>query len=71
MILLDLNLPDLHGDEVLRRLRADPRTSAIPVIVLSADATPATIARLAGVAGYVTKPLDIGAFVAALRAVVA
>jgi CheY-like chemotaxis protein len=71
VILLDLNLPDLHGDEVLRRLRADPRTSAIPVIVLSADATPATIARLAGVAGYVTKPLDIGAFVAALRAVVA
>jgi CheY-like chemotaxis protein len=73
VILLDLNLPDLDGDEVLRRLRADPRTSAIPVVVLSADATPATIARLSahGVAGYVTKPLDIAEFVGALRAVVA
>lgn len=73
VILLDLNLPDLDGDEVLRRLRADVRTSAIPVVVLSADATPATIARLGahGIAGYVTKPLDIVEFVGVLRTAVA
>jgi CheY-like chemotaxis protein len=73
VILLDLHLPDLDGDEVLRRLRADTRTDAIPVVVLSADATPATIGRLSahGISGYVTKPLDIAEFVAALRAAVA
>jgi signal transduction histidine kinase/CheY-like chemotaxis protein len=73
VILLDLNLPDLGGDEVLRRLRADARTNGIPVVVLSADATPATIARLnaGGITGYVTKPLDIAEFVGALRTAVA
>jgi CheY-like chemotaxis protein len=73
VILLDLNLPDIAGDEVLRRLHADARTSEIPVVVLTADATQATIARVRshGIAGYLTKPLDIGEFVSALRAVVA
>ncbi len=73
VILLDLNLPDLDGDQVLRRLRADPRTNPIPVIVLSADATPSSIARLKadGIAGYLTKPLDIAGFVSTLRAAVA
>jgi PAS domain S-box-containing protein len=72
VILLDLNLPDLDGGEVLRRLRADDRTSAIPVVVLSADATPSSIARLKaeGLAGYLTKPLDIAEFIRTLRAAV-
>src|SRR5204862_983672 len=38
LILLDLNLPDMTGDEVLRRLKADPSMQAIPVIMVSADA---------------------------------
>jgi signal transduction histidine kinase len=61
LILLDLNLPDVHGHEVLQRLRADPVTSGIPVVVLSADATPGQIARLldAGARDYLTKPIDV------------
>jgi CheY-like chemotaxis protein/anti-sigma regulatory factor (Ser/Thr protein kinase) len=60
-ILLDLHLPDLPGEEVLRRLRADPRTQAIPVTVISADATPGQIDRLtaAGAQDYLTKPVDV------------
>jgi len=61
VILLDLHLPDLPGEEVLKRLRADPRTCAIPVVVLSADAMPGQIERLeaAGARAYLTKPLDV------------
>ena len=42
MILLDLHLPDLSGEDVLIRLQSDPATAAIPVVVLSADASPGT-----------------------------
>jgi CheY-like chemotaxis protein len=61
LILLDLHLPDLHGREVLRRLRRDPATAAIPVVVLSSDATEGQIKRLRadGAAGYLTKPIDV------------
>lgn len=61
LILLDLHLPDLSGDEVLRQLRDDPATSAIPVAILSADATPGQIRRLLaeGAHSYLTKPLDV------------
>jgi PAS domain S-box-containing protein len=68
LILLDLHLPDLPGEEVLRRLRDDPRTREIPVIVISADATPATVKRLleSGARAYLTKPLDIDEFTEAI-----
>ena len=58
LILLDLHLPDITGEEVMRRLQADPTTSSIPILVLSADATEDHIARLlaTGAAGYLTKP---------------
>jgi signal transduction histidine kinase len=46
LILLDLHLPDLHGSEVLDALRGDPATATIPVVVVSADATPGEIQRL-------------------------
>ncbi len=64
LILLDLHLPDIWGDEVLRRLRADADTREIPVIMLSADATPDQISRLlaAGAQSYLTKPLDYREF---------
>src|SRR5207302_11309963 len=39
-IVLDLHLPDIGGQEVLARLQADPETRGIPVVILSADATP-------------------------------
>jgi signal transduction histidine kinase/ActR/RegA family two-component response regulator len=61
LILLDLHLPGLHGDEVLRRLRANPATAGIPVAILSAEASPAIIRNLRGrgVIAYLTKPLDL------------
>ncbi len=68
LILLDLHLPDIPGDEVLRHLRQDAATRDIPVVVLSADATPNQIQRLlrAGARAYLTKPLDIEQFGRAL-----
>jgi signal transduction histidine kinase/CheY-like chemotaxis protein len=61
LILLDLNLPDMSGEEVLHGLQQDPRTANIPVVVVSADATPRQIRRLltAGATAYLTKPIDV------------
>ena len=61
LILLDLHLPDVPGDEVLRRLLEEPRTRGIPVVILTADATPRQVERLlaAGAEAYLTKPLDV------------
>ena len=68
LILLDMQLPDFDGYEVLRRLRNEPLTAAIPCIALSANAMPADIERAlrAGVSDYWTKPLDFKAFMASL-----
>ena len=68
LILLDLHLPDLSGDEVMRRLHTGPRTSGIPVVIISADATPGQIERLRGlgVRDYVTKPFRIDALLQAI-----
>jgi signal transduction histidine kinase/ActR/RegA family two-component response regulator len=61
MILLDLRLPDMPGEQVLLRLRADARTRDIPVVILSADATRQRIDqfRADGVVDYLTKPIDV------------
>lgn len=73
LILLDLNLPDIHGAEVLRRLQNEPVTAQLPVVVLSADATPSQIERLltAGARNYLTKPFDIDPFLAVVDEMVA
>jgi signal transduction histidine kinase/CheY-like chemotaxis protein len=61
LVLLDLNLADLPGEDVLRRLRDDPGTANIPVVIVSADAMPRHAQRLiaAGAASYITKPIDV------------
>jgi PAS domain S-box-containing protein len=61
LVLLDLHLPDLPGEEVLRRLKSEPTLVDIPVVVLSADATPGQVRRLlaSGAAAYLTKPFAI------------
>lgn len=64
LILLDLNLPDIHGSEVLQRLQQDAATQSIPVVVISADATSAQIERLLtmGARNYITKPFRMDRF---------
>ncbi len=61
MIILDLDLPDISGKEVLASLRSDPSTSAIPVVMLSAEANPHRVADLLaeGARDYLTKPVDV------------
>jgi PAS domain S-box-containing protein len=73
LILLDVHLPDVPGHEVLARLREDPRTARIPVVVISADATAGRIDRLlqAGAHAYLTKPLDMDEFLAVVDGVLA
>ncbi len=73
LILLDLNLPDMHGSEVLRQMQREPVTAKVPVVVLSADATPSQIERLltAGARNYLTKPFDIDPFLAVVDEMVA
>jgi CheY-like chemotaxis protein/anti-sigma regulatory factor (Ser/Thr protein kinase) len=70
LILLDVHIPDLSGYEVLERLRADPRTASIPVVMLSADASHEQIQRFrdAGARDYLTKPLDLQNFLSQLDA---
>lgn len=68
LVVLDINLPDIDGGVVLRRLQEDSNTSDIPVVILSADATPRQITSFleAGAADYVTKPLDLGHFLSVI-----
>jgi CheY-like chemotaxis protein len=61
LLVLDLHLPDIGGEEVLRRLRADRRTSTLPVVVLTADAAPHVRQHLMalGASAFLSKPVDV------------
>ena len=69
VILLDLNLPDLSGEEVLRRLKADPDLNGIPVIMVSADALGDRVIQLIaqGAHSYITKPYKVADFLRTLN----
>lgn len=64
VILLDLNLPKIHGLEVLRRLKADTRTRLIPVVVLTASKYDDAIAacKRLGAESFIAKPVDFQNF---------
>jgi CheY-like chemotaxis protein len=64
VILLDLHLPKIDGLEFLRRIKADPRTNSIPVIVLtgSKDSQDITECKRLGVENYIIKPLSFQSF---------
>ena len=68
LVLIDMQLPDFDGFEVLRRLRADPLTASTSCIALSANAMPDDVARAlaAGFDAYWTKPIRFGRFLAGL-----
>ena len=70
-VLLDLGLPDIDGQEVLRRLKSDPVTAGIPVLALTARDDPEEVGKAfaLGAADYVTKPFSGTVVLARLQAV--
>ena len=69
MILLDLKLPKVNGLEVLRKVKADPRTKLIPVVVLtsSREDRDLSLCYELGVNSYIVKPVDFTRFTEAVR----
>jgi CheY-like chemotaxis protein len=69
MVLLDLNLPDMSGVDILKKLKATPKTERIPVIVLTTTDDKAEIQRCydLGANVYVTKPVNYENFANAIR----
>ena len=64
LVLLDLQMPDLPGDQVLQALKSDAATREIPVVMVSGDVNPAQTKKLLalGAEAYLTKPLNVGEF---------
>ncbi len=69
LLLLDIKMPRVDGVEVLRQLKADPRTALIPVIMLTTTDDPREIQRCyeLGCSVYITKPVDYQGFVEAIK----
>jgi CheY-like chemotaxis protein len=59
LLLLDLWMPVLSGDQVLKMLRSNPETKDLPVIVISASTEGQKIAQEAGASAFIAKPFDI------------
>jgi CheY-like chemotaxis protein len=64
LIILDVSLPGMDGLTLTRKLKADPATTDIPIIILTASAMRGDeeAAYTAGANGYITKPIDVGRF---------
>ena len=69
LLLLDINMPRVDGVEVLRRLKDDPATNEIPVIMLTTTDDPREVKRCyeVGCSSYVTKPVEYDRFTEAVR----
>ena len=69
LILLDLKLPKVDGLEVLQKIKADPRTRSVPVVVLTSSREDRDIVECykLGVNSYIVKPVDFGQFAEAVR----
>ena len=69
LLLLDINMPRVDGVEVLRRLKADPTTAKIPVIMLTTTDDPREVERCyeLGCSVYLTKPVEYEGFIEAIN----
>ena len=69
LVLLDLKLPKIGGHEILRRIRANPRTRHTPVVILTSSAEPSDILQgySGGANSYVQKPVDFDDFIRAVK----
>jgi CheY-like chemotaxis protein len=69
LILLDLKLPRLNGHEVLKRIKNDPRTCGIPVVMLTSSGEERDVMQTyeVGVNSYIIKPVDFEQFTDAIR----
>ena len=71
LVLLDLNLPGMHGREVLAAVKEDPKLQTIPVVVLTTSEAEEDVLRSYRLHAnaYVTKPVDFDRFMAVVRAI--
>jgi CheY-like chemotaxis protein len=69
LILMDIHLPGIDGLSVVREMKADARTSAIPILALTAHAMRGDKDRFleAGCDGYISKPIDVKTFLSSIR----
>jgi CheY-like chemotaxis protein len=71
VLMLDLQLPDLNGFDLLQKLKAHPQLKLMPVVIVTADAKPESVMRglALGADGYITKPFDHNTLVKGVKAV--
>lgn len=69
LLLLDIRMPKVSGDEVLRRIKEDKRLRLIPVIMLTTTDDPREVRRCheLGCSEYITKPIDYDSFIEVIR----
>jgi len=67
LVLLDKNMPEMSGDEVIRALRAEPGLAPVPILILSGEPISRNELKALGADGAVQKPFDIPALIAQIR----
>jgi two-component system cell cycle response regulator DivK len=69
LVLMDIQLPDINGFQAFERIRADPRTAAVPVVAFTASVTPTDRNRItqAGFSGFLSKPINLKEFLATIQ----
>jgi len=69
LILMDIHLPGIDGLSVVREMKAEPRTRAVPILALTAHAMRGDRDRFleAGCDGYISKPIDVKTFLSSIR----